>query len=257
MNMPRHVLLFYCMLLLGLTVAAESAQPRVPPGSFVTKPVSTPAQLADLVKQDRVAALRYSKHFGMEPAALQEYFRNNLSVSSLDKTRTFTVYYIAQNGRIIPHQKRLKAGTKVFTAFNGQPVLDVTCGNPLTKTLPKVVAQKPVVEAVKPAPEPVPVVQPTAPEPEPVQVAEAPVAPEPVKVEVLAEPPTELPAPTAPPISMVKSTGWLLPGLLGAGAIGALSGGRDEPVPEPTGVLVLTIGGMGLLVSAFKRRHRH
>jgi len=212
----------------------------MPPGSFLTKPVGSPSELANLVQTDKVVAQRFSKHFGMDPSSLAEYFRDNLKLTTLAKSGQYRVYFITKGGKITLHKKRLKAGTKMFVAWNGQLILEGRCGNPMTKTLP----QRPKVSVV-PEPPPTTPLAPTA-VVEPVQVEIPPLAPEP-EVEVLAEPPIELV--TAP------AARWLLPALLGAGAIGALGGGGGgEPVPEPTGLLVLSLGGASLFFYSCKRR---
>jgi len=240
MFVRRFVMLFLC-LLLSLAAAAEAAKAKMPPGSFLTKPVGSASELADLIKQDKIAASRYSKHFGMDAPALAQYFRENLRASKLDKPGRYTVYFIAKNGEIVAHKKNLKAGIETFIAWNGQLILEGKCGNPVTKTLPKPPEKIAVAPLIEPSPSPAVV------EPAPV-VAEAPVAPEPT-VEVLAEQPVEVPK--------VKGIQQLLiPGLLAAGAIGFAGGSQSEstPIPEPTGLLVLGTGGISLLAYCCKRR---
>jgi len=238
----RFVELSLCSLLL-LFGSAEAAKAKMPPGSFLTKPVAGPSELADLVKQSKVVAQRYSKHFGMDPSSLAQYFHENVKISTLSKTGKYTVYFIAKDGKILQHKKRLKAGTKIFVAWNGHLILEGKCGNPVTKTLPK----PPVKVTVAPTVQELPTTPPPPPTAvvEPVQVAAE--APPPVpqpQVEVLAEPPIELPS-------------MLIPGLLAAGALGFAGGGRNEqPVPEPAGLLVLGLGGASLLIHCYKQRRR-
>jgi hypothetical protein len=237
-------------LLLSLPAAVGAARASVPFGSFLTKPVSSVNELAALTRKDRVLASRFSRHFGMQGSAIADYFEKNLTISALPRSGRYTVYYVTPSGRIVVHRKYLKAGTKVFVAFNGQPILDVKCGNPMSKYLPKPIAQaKPPVKVAE-APEPVPVTTALVQPPE-VKPAE-PVAPEPVKMEVLAEPPAELP-PVAPVAT--KGASWLIPGLLGVGAVGAISGGGggEEVIPEPTGFFALSMGMLSLLAYASRR----
>jgi len=231
-----------CALLLSLPVASKAAKSKVPPGSFLTRPVSSASELAKLVREDKVTALRFSKHFGMDPAALALYFEDHLSVSTLKSSQRFTVYFIAENGRIVTRKKTLKAGTKIFVGHDGQPVMDIACGNPFAKSLPKVPKVAKAVPPVFPKPlvlPPEPVV-PAVTEPPPPTVENPSVAEvlseplEPVEVEVLATPALEF-----PPAAI-----WLIPSLIG---VGALAGGGNGPIPEPTSLFVLGTGVVGLL----------
>lgn len=241
MSARSWVVASMCALLLSLPVASKAAKSKVPPGSFLTRPVSSASELAKLVREDKVTALRYSKHFGMDPAALALYFQDHLSVSTLKSSKRFpTMYFIAENGRIVTRKKTLKAGTKIFVGHDGQPVMDIACGNPFAKSLPKVakavppVFPKPLVlppEPVVPA-----VTEPPPPTVESPSVAEVLSEPlEPVEVEVLATPALEF-----PPAAI-----WLIPSLIGVGALAG--GGGNGPIPEPTSIFVLGTGVVGLL----------
>jgi hypothetical protein len=241
-------------MLLLMPSAVLAAKTSMPPGSFLTKPVATVADLAAVVRNDKLVGQRYSKHFGMQPEVLARYFEENLSVSSLSKKTTYTVYFIAKDGRIVSHRKTLRAGTKVFVNWNGEPVIDVKCGNPLTKTLvakpvvkidvPIIQIAEPVVELLPSTPEETKLEQPVA---EPVQITQ-----EEPKMMVAAEPPTEL---TSPVTRVAPLQYLLVPGLLGAvGLLGGGGGGGGEPIPEPSSLLVLGFTCMGVLVRCFKRR---
>ena len=241
MSVRTWIIMFICTLLLSLTMAADAASVRMPPGSFLTRHVNTPQDLANLVRQDDVVASRFSKHFGMDAAALADYFQNNLTVSTVQNSGKYALYFVDTRGRIVLHKKYLKSGTKVFRAFNGQLIIYVDCGNPFAKFLPQPVEKvEPVVEEIRPEPPPAP---PPLPEP----VVEVP-APLPVEEAVLAQPPIELPA-------LAKTIGWILPVVIGAGT---LVGGHEhnEVVPEPTGFLVLGAGGAGLLFDYLRKRRR-
>lgn len=249
LSLRRYNQLCLCMLLLLLTTASLFAKTSMPVGSFLTKPVTSGAELAKLVREDKLVGLRYSKHFGMEPSVLAAYFEENLTVSTLSKSTTYTVYFIAKNGNIIAHKKHLKAGTSIFLNWNGQPILDLKCGNPLTKSLPT----KPVVRVDTPPiqiTEPAVALLPSNPVVEPPLTPEiAPTLEEEPTVMVAAEPPVEL-----TPITRVAPLQYLLvPSLLGAiGMLGG-GGGGGTVVPEPSSLLVLGIGGASMLITYRKR----
>jgi len=263
--MERRFLPFFAFILvvLALSIAGPSSA-KMPLGAFVTKTVSSPSELGDLIDRDRVTGLRYSKHYGMSPNELSHYIKDNLVVYTLPKTRTFTTYYVTKSGRIIEHEKTLKAGSRVLASPKGVPVIDLRCGNPLGKSLPKVVSQVQSSKQTTP-----PATQPTTPAEVAAQppmkdtlVAAAPaesVVPQPIQEAVLAEPPFELPIAAATPISALASSGanWLAPALLGAGAIGTLVGGRgggSTVVPEPSSMMALGMGAMMLMAQFRKKR---
>lgn len=249
MSLRGYKQLCLCMLSLLLTTAVLFAKTNMPAGSFLTKPVTSSAELAKLVREDKLVGLRYSKHFGMETAVLAKYFEENLTVSTLSKTATYTVYFIAKNGNIIAHKKQLKAGTKVFLNWNGEPIIDVKCGNPMTKSLP----MKPVVQVDTP---PIQITEPTVALLPVNPIVEVPSTPEITPtleeeptVMVAAEPPEEL-----TPVTRVAPLQYLLvPSLLGAVGMLGGGGGGGTVVPEPSSLLVLGIGGAGMFITCRKR----
>lgn len=216
----------------------------MPVGSFITSPVGTPEELAQLVERDNIVAQRYCAHFGMDALELADYFCQHLSVQKLNESCEFTVYYVTPSGRIVPHKKILRAGTKVFVTWTGQCVMDVKCGNPVVKQLPKKLATKPPV--LEPAnPTLVASAAPIAPE---TTLQASTFAPALTEEAVLVPPPVEIVA--AAPISITQ---LIIPTLL-AGAVGMLHSSGGTPVPEPTGLIVFAVGSIGLVAQLSKRR---
>lgn len=237
----HRVLLSLCILISCIS-AANAAKARTAPGSFLSKPAGDVNAMCANIRQDKKVAARFSKHYGMPAASVIEYYQQNLKISTIKKSQRYSEYFIATTGRIQVRKKMLPAGTKVYVTFNGQPIIDLKCGNPLTKTLPKppVVKVKPSVEETPPPVE-VPVAALTQPAPEPV-------------VEVLASPVMEL-------TSMVTAsaqTSLLSQAIAGAGAVGVLMGKNtpEQPVPEPASVITLCVGGASLLLARFRARRR-
>ena len=235
---PR-ILLYVCMILLCAT-AANAARAKMPPGSFITKPVQGVEGLCSNIEGDPMVASRFSSHYKMSAASLTRYLRENTRVSTLEKSGTYLVYYIDTAGQISRHYKRLKAGTPVLVGPYGRPLIELECGNPMGKTLPKPIEPgEPVVPRALEQPRPIAATAPTAevPESPPVQ---APPELEPV-VEVL---------PTAP-LELVQK---IIPGILALGAVGALSGSSSSVVPEPAGLITLGMGGFGFGLLLFRYR---
>lgn len=237
----RTTLFLLLVLLIAFPAVAGAAKVVMPPGSFITEPVKDAEELARLVELDDLVARRYAKHFGMDAQDLAWYFRDNLKLSTLNESGKFTMYYIAPDGRIVVHKKWLRAGTKIFVDFTGQPIMDVKCGNPFVKTLRKpAVKVKPIVKAMpEPPPPPTP----------PVEVAQVPPPVEPVEKVLPAAPMELLPAVTS------SSKDWVLPVLVGGGMLAGGGGGSSEdPVPEPGALLALGMGAGALLFGYHRRR---
>ncbi|MBP6964889.1 MAG: hypothetical protein KBC96_10835 [Armatimonadetes bacterium] len=251
-----------CVLMLCHPVACEAATARVgmPPGSFLTKPVSNPEDLARLIETDKRVAERYSRLFFMNAEKLAAYVRTNLRVGQLNSTGKYTTYYISKGDRILVHQKTFKAGRRMLFGPDGRPIMDLECGNPLVKTLPQVVAQvKPVQQEIvlPPAEAPPAVVElPTEP-----PVVEAPVQEAPVIAQQMTVPEPQVEVLGVPPVEFSSAASLLskaiLPGLLTAAAASAVfSGGGGTPVPEPSGMIALGSCVIGLAMGVRFRRRR-
>lgn len=239
----RHWMLLLLIVLIALPIAAGPAGAKMPPGSFISRPVTDGRDLAELVRHDSVVAERFSKHFGMDVFELCQYFQEYLEVDTLTQSRKYRLYFVGRDGRVIIHEKYLQAGDRVLVDPIGRPVVLMSCGNPFTKRLPVIVAkvlpQKPTPLLLPPPPAPVP--------PPPEQVVVMVKQPEPVEVMVLVEPPVEFVSGSI--------TSWILPTLVAGGAV-AFSGSDDQPIPEPASMLVLGIGAAGLLFRARRKRRQ-
>ncbi len=254
-----------CILALCPAVTSQAAtRAAMPPGSFITKSVNNPEDLARLIEQDKRVANRFSRHFGMPAKQLAEYVRKNLRLTQLKSSGKYTTYFISRGDRILVHTKSLKAGRKVFVTPDGKPVLDAACGNPLTRSLPKVVAKVEAEQVVVQKPvTPPPPVQETPP-----TVAELPITPPQVETPVqeapqiaqeLNTPPPDVAVLDLPPTEFSSAASLLsrtiLPGLLTAGAASLVFGddeGGGDIVPEPSGLIalgsaaVMLAGGCGI-----------
>lgn len=249
-----------CVLMLCRAPASVAATARVgmPPGSFLTKPVSNPEDLAKLIETDKRVAERYSRLFFMNAEKLAAYVRTNLRVGQLKSTQKFTTYYISKGDRILVHQKTFKAGRKMLFGPDGRPIMDLECGNPLVKALPQVVVQvKPVQQEIVLPPPPV--------EPPPVvtepPVVETPVQEAPVIAQELSVPEPQVEVLGVPPLEFSSAASLLskaiLPGLLTAAAASAVFSGGDSPIPEPSGMLALGSCVVGLAMGVrFRSRRR-
>lgn len=251
----------------------------MPYGSFLTRPVSDGDDLAQLLRQDKVVARRFANHYGMTNDAIADYIEKYAKVVTLTQSKNYVEYFIEPSGMVRKHHKLLRPGTRVLAVRN-MPILDMRCGNPMNKALPLIIEKvEPLVQETPPPPAPeaaAPAVSPT-PELEPVVQPEAlleptppPPAPIPV-VQVLAEKPMEYPAAILSAPNPTKLA-WLLPGLIGVGTLGG--GASDsssppsptnpssptnppiqpsQPVPEPAGLLAFGFGGVGFVLTCYRR----
>jgi hypothetical protein len=232
------VIMLICVLA-ACMLPAQAATTRVPYGSFLTRPVSGAADFAQLLRQDKVVAQRFADHYGINNDALADYFEKYGQTITISKSNSYLEYFIDKYGRVQKHHKLLRPGTKIL-AVKGTPILDLRCGNPMNKALPKIVEKvEPIVQelpAPAPAPEPEVLLEP-APAPAPVQVAEKPL-----------EYPTAVTVAVAPRVNELV---WLLPGLVGLGTLG---GGNEPgpPIPE-TSALLLGVGGTGFVLAWYRR----
>lgn len=124
-------------LALSCLMAASVAWARPAGGSaFLPEYAEDTQQIVSQMEANRLVALRYARVFVSEPKAVLTYFRNELSLVTLDSSIDVQVYRLDDEGRIVSATITLKAGTKVFANRAGYPVLEYGSGNPLTSELP-------------------------------------------------------------------------------------------------------------------------
>jgi len=247
--MRRSVLLLSSIIALAIGMPAFSAE-KTTPGSFLAHRSNGVSALVNQVSSDKKVAARYAKHYGVSTGELISYFKNNLKLTKLSKSYATTLYFVNRSGKVQAKRTILKAGSPIFVGPNGIPMLDWKCGNPLGKTLPKIV---PVAAT--------PTAKPAAPQ---WQVAPSPaleVMTEATEILPVAMPIAATPALLAENSIPFADTGAISPFMLLGSAIPALLGGVRvhadalPSVPEPSSVLALMIGTSGILFH-MKRRNR-
>jgi len=246
--MIRLIGMSLLICVLGACMVSAQAANRMPYGAFLTRPVSDINDLASHIREDRVVAQRFADFYGVSNDALADYIEKNGKTVTLTKSGSYLEYFLDAQGKVRKHNKLLRPGVKIL-AVNNVYVMDMRCGNPMVRTLPQVVEEvKPIIQETPPAPVEAPPVEAIEipqllPEPE----LPPPPAPEPV-VEVIPETPMEYPTAMVSP--GIQEFALLLPGLF---ALGTLSGGGNEPVPEPTGFMVLGLGGAGFVLTCSRK----
>lgn len=272
--MKKIVIAVWTIAALGWA-SANSSKPipgHTDPHSFIAKNVSSPAGLAQHIKSDPRVARRYEKHYGIDAQWLAEYISKNLRATTLQRAETFTVYHVKEDGKVYPKRIQFKKGTAVFSTVKGNPVMKVSCGNPLSTSLPLAPAPIAPLTEITSAPKFEPTVTTDVPaetEPEPIKevLTSAPTVPALPSLDVpriefpaaANTPVTDAPVTEAPPVVaplppsiptvpldtpiIAQPGSWspLLPiGLIIGGAIAIND--KPDPVPEPASIATIGLG---------------
>lgn len=276
--------------LLNYAMAAQTE--RAGRGAFIKYKVESTNGLVNQLTSNPNIAARYARHFGATEQAVIQYFRNNLKLTTLQKPKRSTVYFIGKNGSILSGTRLLPAGSRVFVNQSGQMILEWRCGNPLIKKLPEVpkqaaklstapkvtappteVASEPLVPPVNEDPFvqvaaggpieigqlPPPITSVALPSVAELQSAVAsPVIAgvEPVLETIASAPITNVPSAV---LSASKSSyTWMLPVI--AGGAGVLvsrdSDKKASEVPEPASIMAL-VSGLAVTGITWRRRRIH
>jgi hypothetical protein len=235
----RFLSVLVAVLAIGSTVLA-----RPEPNAFLNRRVQTVEQLIDQVQRDREVRDRYMRHYGMSQAELVAFFRT-LRIQPLAQEGVFTVYSVPEDGVIKVRTARLRRGELVLVDPAGQPVMQLSCGNPLglgaglQHTMAPVMA--PIMAEVVEMRE-VPIEIAVAPEEAMTLMATAPGIP------VVPPAPPVAPPPPPPviiderPLVPVATAGGFSP-LIPVGILGALliprGETRVEPIQVPTGAVAV------------------
>ncbi|MEN6370818.1 MAG: PEP-CTERM sorting domain-containing protein [Armatimonadota bacterium] len=133
--MMRKIMVLASIIIVATaTVSAHAA--KAAKGSFLVSSVTTVDQLSQQVIDDATVAARYAKHYKMSRNAVVDYFQKSLRIGKLTKDYETTVYYIRDKADISLERRTLPAGSYVFVATDGTPVLEGRTGNPLGDSLP-------------------------------------------------------------------------------------------------------------------------
>lgn len=262
--------------------------------AFLTEYAGSVQEVIQQVEANRLVALRYAKHFRMDPASVLVYFRNELSLATLDESASLVVYFIGDSSQIDNETRAFKKGTKVFVDRQGVPILEFGTGNPLGTSIEP--ASSPADQLHNPGstqetPGPTLAAQPAQPQPGPTNPV---VSPTDTTIPGITTPnisPTALPTPSPtasptviastppagdggpliPEINHSRSSSWVAPlGL--AGALAALAGGggssgssgsSENPktdgsgvVPEPVSMTMMATGFAAFASGIMYRRRK-
>ena len=127
---------FVISIIIALIAAPGLADTKKTTGAFLKHPASTVRELVHEVNTDPTVASRYTSYFHVGKAELVRYFRSELKVSTLKQPLRVVCCDIAPDGGFHRVSRTLAKGTVVFASANGTPVLWLSCGNPISSSLP-------------------------------------------------------------------------------------------------------------------------
>lgn len=253
------------LTLASLMLALCAAYARPERNAFLNRAVRSHSELMHQVKTDWAVRDRYMRHFGMGTAQVLAYF-SELRLARLKEDTGVVMYNVPDSGVLRSRFFVLKRGTKVFVDRAGEPILKLSCGNPLTRG-PRVVTSIPGPEPEAPVVA-VEELKEVVVEQEPPVLAEVPAQIEmpemPVTQPVAVATPHEFTPKPLPPVETVDPIPykpgvrippfWLfLPPI----AFALPKQHSDEPpIPEPATVLIMGAGIAGFLGSRARRRGR-
>lgn len=259
-----------CVALLAIVWAEADPFLRMPPNSYLVRPVNSARELAQQIRAEPVVAQRYARHFRQPAYAIADFFEKNLRLTKLERSGEFFVYYAPSDGQLLVKRRLLPRGKEVFVLkSNNKPVLLKECGNPVTPAvnIPTSTVRAPAAPAMVSTPAPAPLIAEMTPQAvlPGVEIVEVPleeaVAADLFPPAILSEletlpevapepPPAVVPAAVAPqvPIAPVAHAAnwWAMLPMLGLLFIPRGGGGPPEVIPEPATWMMLT-AGLGML----------
>ena len=251
-----------CALTLIAWMVIAGPVAAMEPHAFLNKPARNTEQLVRQVKNDRVVADRYMRHFAMTQHQVAAYFRT-LRPSTLAYDGDFEVFNVLPSGQIRLRTLHLKRGTPVFKDLSGKVVLKRSCGNPMTMIV--TVRPEPVTQGPLDAPQIT--VQPVvleAPAPE-TTFQPAPQLPDAIPPQTVALVPG-LPELTFGELPETRREAVVPAAVAAAPSLGAFpvlilpfifphdkGHGGPPPVPEPSG-LAACLGGLAAATCALRAR---
>ncbi|MFN8139912.1 MAG: DUF6777 domain-containing protein [Fimbriimonadales bacterium] len=234
-------------------VLAPAGLAQLGPSAYLARPAPTKNELLAQVKSNPTVLDRFCRHFQLSKDGVLQML-SGLHKTALTKDTTVEMWGVpAKTGVFRMKKVVLKRGTTVWADSTGNPILRVSCGNPLVRM--DEASEPQVAPAVSRAGDVKPVAAPSG------TKVEEMLAPAPVEPMLPALPETEwveTPLNTGP-ISVTelqpsRFDGGGLFALLPSLLIGLRTGG-DNKIPEPATIFIVATGA-SLVLARAKRRSR-
>jgi len=233
---------------LTIVAIASIAAARTEPNSFLNRPANTLPALKAQLASDRQVMDRFMRHFGMTREQVMTMV-SGLKLARLPQDGVYLVYNCSDNEEIRARVMFYRRGTLVWVDAMGNPVLKVSCANPMVRGSDRGV--QPTTATVAPT-----VTSETRPMAAPggetlvmsaTVDSTVPGIPEASPLAFNAGA-----APGIPELSRRSSSGlFALAPLAALGFIGSRDRNPPPPVPEPTTFVAL---GLGAAVMAARKR---
>ncbi|MCG9895346.1 MAG: PEP-CTERM sorting domain-containing protein [Fimbriimonadaceae bacterium] len=120
------------LLIVGMAATAMVAFARTEPNSFLNRPANTHAALMNELRTDNSLMSRMTRHFGMTRRQVLD-LAAGLRLGTLDRDGVYLVYNVNDNEEIRARVMFYKKGTRVWENAAGEPILKVSCANPMVR----------------------------------------------------------------------------------------------------------------------------
>lgn len=220
---------------------------RTDQNSFIERPTPTLSDLVGQVKNDPKVASRYMRHFAMSKEDVIAMF-SKLKLGRLPTDGVYLVYNVPGWEEVRSRALFFRKGTLVWTDQSGNPIMKVSCGNPMVRGSDIGIAAVSTGVSLKPQLAYRDLVATKMPETSFIESTPNLAAPGEVETNAADVLPT---TPNVPSVSRAAFPALIFP--LTAGLLLGLNKGDTNPVPEPCTMLVLGAGGAALIA---KRKFR-
>ena len=128
---PGKILALGTVLVMTTFTTTAWAEPSVPRGAYIMRPVVSGQDLAKHVRTSPVVCQRYEKAWGLStPETLKRFM--GIRLGKMPQTAMLNVYYFRPaTGSWGYKLRRVKRGMPVFLRGDGTPVMMQICGNPI------------------------------------------------------------------------------------------------------------------------------
>ena len=234
-------------MFMALVVPATLAMARTEPNSFINRPANTLSELLSQVRDDKVVASRFTRHFGMSKEEVIDYF-STLELTRLKSDGVYLIYNVPDWEEVRSRAVFYRKGTLVWTDQQGNPILKASCGNPMVRGTDIGMAKVSPSVGLLTSAGPRDLIALSTPDTVPSEFAPEAMSPNLAQTSAIAAIPPEMSIPsvrgqTISPLLIIPIVGGLAFGL---------NTSDPDPIPEPTTMAVFAVAAGWATVRARK-----